>query len=154
MGAEFDKIDHLEEKLRMIQNTVEKLRENEERKERLERKELLEKIKEKREAAVLRRETTKKEKLKKEEMIKRRWEMLEWLTNFLEENQEKWEKEKKVREEENRIELEKWEKAKRLEKLKSLTLSRGGPELTVQGGAKTPALHILAIYPQQKLGSL
>ena len=97
LGQNLIKIDHLEEKLRMIQNKVEKRCENEEReeRERLKRKELLEKIKGKREAAVLRGETIEKEKLKKEEMIKRRWEMLEWLTDFLEENQEMWEKEKK-----------------------------------------------------------
>ena len=46
--------------------------------------------------------------------------MLRWLTEFLKENQEKWEIEKKARELENSKKLEEWEKAKRFEKIKKL----------------------------------
>ena len=71
----------------------------------------------KKEAAKLKREQIRAEKVKKEELLRKRWEMLDWLTSFLEENQEMWEKNRKLRETENRTELEKWEKSKRLEKI-------------------------------------
>ena len=117
--AELDIIGNLEEKLEKIEDLVKKLREAEQKEERekLARQEMLEKIKGKKEAAKLKREQIRAEKAKNEELLRKRWEMLDWLTSFLEENQETWEKNRKLRETENRTELEKWEKSKRLEKI-------------------------------------
>ena len=117
--AELDIVGNLEEKLEKIEALVKKLREEEQKEERekLARQEMLEKIKGKKEAAKLKREQIRAEKAKNEELLRKRWEMLDWLTSFLEENQKTWEKNKKLRETENRTELEKWEKSKRLEKI-------------------------------------
>ena len=46
--------------------------------------------------------------------------MNRWVTNFINENQVRWENERKLREEKAREELESWEKMKRLEKISKL----------------------------------
>ena len=46
--------------------------------------------------------------------------MHRWVTNFINENQEKWENEIKLREEKAKEELKSWEKMKRLEKINKL----------------------------------
>ena len=117
-----EEIDNLEEKLTEINRIVEKIRIDEEKieKERKERTEQIKKEKEKRKAEKLRKESLKKERIEKAKVLGKRWEMLRWLTNFLKENKEKWEVEKKEREEENRKILDDWERAKRFEKIRKL----------------------------------
>ena len=53
-------------------------------------------------------------------MLGKRWEMLRWLTSFLQENQEAWEESRIEREKENEKSLNDWEKTKRFEKIKIL----------------------------------
>ena len=43
---------------------------------------------------------------------------MEWLVEYINENQEKWEKEKEEKEEAERKSILEWEKAKRFEKIK------------------------------------
>ena len=51
-------------------------------------------------------------------MLEQKWEMVRWLTRFLEENKEKWEELREVRQknEEARLESEAWEKKTQAEK--------------------------------------
>ena len=58
--------------------------------------------------------------------------MLRWLTHFLKENHEKWEKERIERYVESRKKVEEWEKAKRFEKI--AILKRKWSEEKVEGG--------------------
>ena len=54
------------------------------------------------------------------EKVKERWAMMRWVTEFIEENSEKWEKERNIRLEKERKELLDWEKSSRFEKIKKL----------------------------------
>ena len=123
-------IKNLEEKLKEIKNVVEEIREEEKQAERQrkDRVEKIEKEKVKKKAEKLRKEAQRKEKIEKAKLLGKRWEMLRWLTEFLKENQEKWEIEKKARELENSKKLEEWEKAKRFEKIKKLKEKWSGRE--------------------------
>ena len=61
-----------------------------------------------------------KEKRKKEEkkrQLSQHWGILEWVTNFIQENQDNWEKEIKEKERQATKELDEWNKYKRLEKI-------------------------------------
>ena len=53
-------------------------------------------------------------------MLSRRWEMLRWITNFIDEHKDSWEEERKMKEEEAYKELEEWNRFKRFEKIKHL----------------------------------
>ena len=119
---QLEKIDKLEEKLRMIEKIIEDLREEElkfeaeksKRKEE-ELEEWRKKVREKN-----KREKNKAEKLEKARLLSQRWAMHRWVSEFILENQEKWEEEKKRQEEKVREELENWNKMKRFEKIEKL----------------------------------
>ena len=51
-------------------------------------------------------------------MLQLRWEMLRWVSSYLDENQEQWEIEK--RERERKVLLEEWDKAERFRKIEIL----------------------------------
>ena len=53
-------------------------------------------------------------------MLGKHWGMFRWVTQFLNENQEKWEQERKEREEKIKEEIKEWEKAKRFEKIERI----------------------------------
>ena len=58
--------------------------------------------------------------------------MLRWLTHFLKENHEKWEKERIERYVESRKKIEEWEKAKRFEKI-TILKRKWSEEKVVEG---------------------
>ena len=68
----------------------------------------------------IRKENEKKRKLEKQKMLSERWAMLRWITTYIKENQEEWDKEKKEKEDLERKELDEWNKMKRFEKVKKL----------------------------------
>ena len=49
-----------------------------------------------------------------------RWEMIRWLTKYIEGNQESWEIERRERENEHKRRLEEWENATRFRKIEIL----------------------------------
>ena len=53
-------------------------------------------------------------------MINKRWDMLDWITDFMKENEEAWELERKEKIKEANRELREWEKLKRFEKIELL----------------------------------
>merc|ERR1711942_643448 len=88
---------NLEEKLNKINAIVEEIKREEERAkiEKEKREKEIEEEKKKAKANKLKKESEKIEKLKRAELLGKHWEMLRWLTHFLKENHEKWEKERK-----------------------------------------------------------
>ena len=62
----------------------------------------------------------KEKKLIIQEMLSKRWEMLRWVTSFINDHKDSWEVERKLKEEEAYKELEKWNIFKRFEKIKWL----------------------------------
>ena len=66
------------------------------------------------------KETKKREKEEKERQLSQNWGMLEWVTNFIQENQDNWEKEIKEKEKHATKELDEWNKCKRLEKIEMI----------------------------------
>ena len=117
-----ERIEKLEDKLKMVIEISKELKEEEEKLQRenreIERK--IENEKKKTKETKLRKEKAKIEKEGKEKILGERWGMMEWLVEYINENQEKWEKERKEREEAERKEILEWEKAKRFEKIKIL----------------------------------
>ena len=61
-----------------------------------------------------------KNKQKQKNRICDRWSMLRWITTFIKENQENWEKETMVKKHQEQEKLEAWSKMKRFEKIKTL----------------------------------
>ena len=127
-GKEQEKVSRLkrieskEEKLRMIETILEEIREEnkkfEEEKNKMNEK--LNKEKKTRQEQKIRKENEKKRKLEKQKMLSERWAMLRWITTYIKENQEEWDKEKKEKEDLERKELDEWNKMKRFEKVKKL----------------------------------
>ena len=114
----------MEEKLEKIKNVLNQLREEEEirnyeKKEYQEKnlKEWRKKVREKE-----KKENERKERLNRQEMLGKRWGMLRWITQYINENQEDWELASILKEEEARLELEKFKKMKRLEKEQKLSI--------------------------------
>ena len=62
----------------------------------------------------------KKAKKEKKIMLEKKWEMAKWLSKYIEENQELWEREGKLRREREKSELDQWEKMERFEKIAAL----------------------------------
>ena len=63
-------------------------------------------------------------KKKKDEILSERWGMMKWATNFLEENTERWAREKQEREKAAKDILAAWEVKTRLEKIKELKIMK------------------------------
>ena len=101
-------LKQLEEKLAKIEATVERIRE-EERRHRDED--------EKRKSEEKRKRETKESRLRKKKMMEERWEMLRWVTRYLEANNERWEKEREVRKKEEKKRLADWDRMARFEKI-------------------------------------
>ena len=124
-NVEYSKIDRLEEHLAKIEETLTKLKreENEKKaredKERERRKNNWE---EKKKAELKRNNQQEETKLRKEKKAKleEKWAMVRWITTFIEKNGESWEKRKTERENMNKHLLEEWERNSRLQKIKIL----------------------------------
>ena len=69
---------------------------------------------------ILRQERDKRDNKVKKRMLVERWEMTKWLTKYTDENTEKWAREKKEREENERKWLEDWARMTRLEKIRTI----------------------------------
>ena len=117
-----ERINDKEEKLKKVEETIRELKEKEEEYEREKerRKMELEKEKTKKKERKLRKENEKKEKLEKAKILGLRWAMLRWVTQYIKENEENWERIHNEKLENERQELEKWKKAKRFEKIEKL----------------------------------
>ena len=109
------KIEKMEEKLKTICEIINQLADKKRHKEEEKSKEWKKKVK-----AKDRREKEKREEEEKRDEISERWEMMKLVTNYIENNQEEWEKDKSIREKEIEKEIEDWKKLKRLEKIKHL----------------------------------
>ena len=119
---QLEKSNSLEEKLEKIKDILNQIRKeeeirNNEKKEYQEKqlKEWRKKVREKE-----KKEHERKERLKRQEILGKRWGMLRWITNYINENQEDWELARILQEEEARLELEEFKKMKRLEKVEHL----------------------------------
>ena len=127
--------NQIPESLKEIQKTTSKLEkftyilEKVKRKEELEKErkikqaeieEKLRKILNEKRLKKIQKEKENKERLKKIEKIQEKWALMRWVTAFIEENSETWEKERKERIEKERKEIYEWERKNRLEKIKEL----------------------------------
>ena len=89
------------------------------REKKLKEKEL-ETEKKKKEEIKKRKDNEKKDRIEKQKMLGLRWGMLRWVTQYIKENEDEWEKELNEKIEKERKELEAWNKAKRFEKIEIL----------------------------------
>ena len=67
-----------------------------------------------------RKEAERKEQLEIENRIANNWAMINWVTDFIKENEEEWDLVRESKLEEANRELENWKKLRRLEKIKHL----------------------------------
>ena len=110
----------MEDKLKLIEDILVEIREEKKRIAEKEIKEKQQKEKDWRTKVELKqkKQKKKKEKLKKQAMLSQHWEMLRWITEFIQEHQDDWDKKRIEEEERIKEELEEWNKSKRLEKIK------------------------------------
>ena len=144
---QLDKVKGLEDKLEKIKNILSLLHE-EELKRIQEKAEAQEKItKEWRKKVVEkeRKENERKDRLKKQEMLSKRWGMLRWVTNYINENQEDWYLSRILQEEETRLELENFKKLKRFEKIEYLKKKWSEDAQNIEGGGPP-----MGAFPFQK----
>ena len=94
--------------------------EGERKKKQRELEENLRRVMEEKRKKRLQKEREKKERLEKIEKVKERWALMRWITEFIEENSENWEKERNIRLEKERKELLEWERSNRFEKIRKL----------------------------------
>ena len=94
--------------------------EEERKKKQRELEENLRRVMEEKRKKRLQKEREKKERLEKIEKVKERWALMRWITEFIEENSENWEKERNIRLEKERKELLEWERSNRFEKIRKL----------------------------------
>ena len=107
----------MEEKLKVINIILENL------KKETERKKLKDEEEKKKKTAEWRlkvRMKDRKEKLEIEKRVANHWAMINWVTNFIKENEEEWDLVRASKLKEANRELEEWKKLKRLEKIKLL----------------------------------
>ena len=117
-----EKVQKIEERLLVINNILKEMQEEKEKKRLKEREEQNKKVAEWRRKVREkdRKETEKKEKLELERKIANSWTMMSWVTKFIQDNIEKWSKDRESKVREANRELENWRKLKRLEKVKHL----------------------------------
>ena len=99
----------------MKKETEERKRANklyEERREKL----LLEN--KKRQEEILRKDQESKERKQKKKMLEERWVMASWISQYIDENSEKWKVEKQERQENEKKVAEEWKKLERFEKIR------------------------------------
>ena len=117
-----------EEKIENIQEILERIREEDKMRrlereklaaERRQRQEEIRNEKMKREEQVKLAAEKRRERIEKRIRLEKRFETIRWVTSFIEENQEKWEKEKIERDLERERKLQEWEKNK-IDKVKNV----------------------------------
>ena len=125
MEKDPEMVEKLEEKINDLEEILERVvKENKE----VEKRAVAERIRReeakgkrmRKEEALRKSQEEKRERLKVRRKLEERWEMIRWLTKYIEGNQESWEIERREREIENRRKLEQWEKAARFQKIEIL----------------------------------
>ena len=117
-----EQLEKLEDKLKMIENILEEIKETKRKFEEKEKERKEQQTKEWRKKVAIKdkKEQEKKLQIEKQRIKSQHWEMLRWVTRFIQENQENWDKRKKEQEEESNKEINDWNKSKRMEKIKKL----------------------------------
>ena len=69
---------------------------------------------------ILRQEQERQDKKVKKKMLEERWEMTKWLTQYIDQNTEKWTRQKKEREENEKKWLQDWARMTRMEKIQPI----------------------------------
>ena len=113
-----EKLEKMEEKLYQIEKILEEVKEQDRKKKEEQRERKSKEVAEWRKK--LRKKEEKEKQEEKERIISERWAIQKWITKFIDDNVENWEKEKLEREIENRKEIEHWNKLKRIEKINLL----------------------------------
>ena len=117
-----ENIEKLEDKLQMIEKILEETKEETKKREEENRLRKVKLDKEWREkvAQKMKKENERLEQIEKKKLLEQKWEMMKWVTNFINTHQDQWEKEKIEHERKVYKELEDWNKMKRLEKIEIL----------------------------------
>ena len=68
----------------------------------------------------MRKEQESRDRKIKQNTLYKRWEMMRWVTKYIDENTEKWEIEKEKRDQNNQQRLKDWAKLSRLDKIKQI----------------------------------
>ena len=110
-----NKLETINKILNDLQQEKEQLKEDNETRKKKINDEWRKKVKEK-----YRKEEEKKQQIEKQRRIQQHWEMLKWVTNYINENQDNWEQQRKQQQLEIEMELQQWDKLKRLEKIEKL----------------------------------
>ena len=129
METEKGRKEMMEIKLRRIEEALEKIKEEKElekismEREKERRRKYVEEKKIKENERII-KEKQKTEKLKKKKQLEQKWEMVRWLTRFIDENKGKWEELRELKEgiEKERIAKEKWDSMNILEKRRQIRL--------------------------------
>ena len=108
-----------------IEETLEKIRQEEEsRKEARrideQRRNALLAERKQRQEEILRKEQESRDRKIKQNTLYKRWEMMRWVTNYIDENTENWEIEKEKRDKNNKQRLQDWAKLSRFDKINQI----------------------------------
>ena len=116
------KVQNMEERIRIINNMLEDIEKEKERKRLKDLEDKNKKTAEWRKKVRLkdRKEAERKEQLEIDNRIANNWAMINWVTDFIKENEEEWDLVRESKLEEANRELENWKKLRRLEKIKHL----------------------------------
>ena len=112
-----------EEWLEKLEQTLERMRRevedrkkakllSEERRQKLLQEEKI------RQEAMLKAEHEKQERKSKQRMLKERWEMARWIASYIDENSDRWKREKESRDLDEKRKAEEWKKMERLDKVR------------------------------------
>ena len=110
------RLTRMEEIINRMRREVEKRKEVEIL-ENAKRQKLLE-DKKTRQEKIMRQAQEKKHKIAKKRMLEERWEMARWITTYISENEDRWLREKKERNMNEKKRLESWARMTRLEKIR------------------------------------
>ena len=118
----FEKLECMKEKLTVINKILSEIEEEDRKKKEAENEKKKNKIKEWRKKLQKKeeKEETKRRTLELQRKVSERWAMQKWVTKFIADHSDIWEKERIDKEKEVNKELEEWEKYKRFEKIKHL----------------------------------
>ena len=109
-------LDKLEGTLTKMKDEVEERKKAKELYEQ-KRQKLLAENKKKQES-ILRQNQEKRERQEKKKKLQERWAMARWITQYIDENEERWKKEKEERSKTESERAEEWKKLERFEKIR------------------------------------
>ena len=88
----------------------------------------------------------KEERKEKQRKLQEKWEMLRWITTYLEKNIERWEKEREERKGENEKKIADWEKKSRFEKIRKIRENQNEIKVNESdkcSGGSQPSLRVM-----------